>query len=121
MRQRCNNPNSDKFQWYGGRGIKICKRWDSYADFLADMGERPAGMTLDRINNDGNYEPGNCRWATQLDQTRKQEKNVLSESLAAQLRQDRATGMSYQALGDKYGVNKTTAHRCALGVTWATS
>ena len=64
MRQRCTNPNADQFKWYGGRGISVCGRWDSYENFLADMGERPAGTTLDRINGDGNYEPMNCRWAT---------------------------------------------------------
>lgn len=121
MRQRCLNPNSDKFKWYGGRGISICERWNSFANFLADMGERPSGMTIDRICNDGNYEPSNCRWATQLDQTRKQAKNVLTEATAMQLRKDRAAGMNYKELGDKYGVSKTTAHRCAVGITWATS
>lgn len=118
MRQRCMNPNSDKFHWYGGRGIAVCPQWESFEQFLADMGERPAGMTLDRINNDGPYSPENCRWATQLEQTRKQEKNKLSEALAAQLRADRATGMTYAALGAKYGVSQTTAHKCAIGATW---
>lgn len=120
MRQRCNNPNNDKFHWYGGRGIKICGRWDSYANFVTDMGERPAGMTLDRIDNDGHYEPGNCRWATQVEQTRKQAKNILSASLATALRAGREAGMTYEELGKKYGISKTAAHRCATGATWAT-
>lgn len=64
MRQRCNNPNSDKWKWYGGRGISICARWEDFSKFLKDMGHRPEGHTLDRINSDGNYEPCNCRWAT---------------------------------------------------------
>lgn len=119
MRQRCLNPNSDKFQWYGGRGIKICDRWGSYDAFLADMGERPENMTLDRIDNDGDYEPGNCRWATQLEQTRKQAKNRLSKELAVKLRADRAAGATFAALARKYGVSATTAHRCATGLTWS--
>lgn len=68
MRQRCNNPNNTGYKWYGGRGIQICKRWNDFSKFLADVGERPKGMTLDRINGNGNYEPNNVRWVTQAEQ-----------------------------------------------------
>lgn len=71
MRGRCNNPNNPNFHHYGGRGIKICERWERFENFLADMSEPPSTKhSIDRMNNDGNYEPSNCRWATQKQQSR---------------------------------------------------
>ena len=69
MKQRCFNRRHDSYPNYGGRGKTICERWLSVVNFYADMGERPLGMSLDRIDPDGNYEPSNCRWATPLMQT----------------------------------------------------
>lgn len=69
MVKRCTNPKQPKYPVYGGRGIVVCDRWRHFENFLADMGERPPGKSLDRFpNNDGNYEPSNCRWATSKQQ-----------------------------------------------------
>jgi hypothetical protein len=78
MQDRCLNSNSDAYANYGGRGITICDRWlgpDGLANFLADLGERPQGLTLDRIDNEGNYEPGNCQWATWNEQAAKRRRS----------------------------------------------
>lgn len=68
MHERCYNPNNKNFKDYGGRGIRVCQSWHRFENFLTDMGERPAGLTLDRMNNAGDYGPENCRWATWAEQ-----------------------------------------------------
>lgn len=81
MLDRCCNPNSQRFHRYGSRGITVCQQWqDSFAAFFADLGPRPGpGYSLDRINNEGNYEPGNCRWATNHCQIRNTARNIYLE------------------------------------------
>jgi len=73
MKQRCYNPKRTGYENYGGRGIRVCKRWrHSFKNFLEDMGERPEGTTLDREDNEGNYKKSNCRWATPSEQRKNQ-------------------------------------------------
>jgi hypothetical protein len=68
MRDRCNNPKNNRYESYGGRGIKVCDEWGRFDNFLRDMGERPQGYTLDRIDVNGNYELSNCKWSTPKEQ-----------------------------------------------------
>lgn len=77
MLQRCTNPRRKGFEDYGGRGIRVCDRWRSFDNFLADMGEPPAGMTIERKDTDGHYEPSNCEWVTRDQQARNKRNNVV--------------------------------------------
>ena len=96
MKQRCLNARHPKFPQYGGRGIAVCDRWLSFENFLADMGDRPASKTLDRIDNDGGYCPENCRWATRSAQQNNRRCNAIvtlgNETMTA-TEWDRATGI----------------------------
>lgn len=99
MRERCLSPHSTQWKWYGGRGIKICERWSLFSNFLADMGERPAGKTLDRIETDGNYEPSNCRWATQQEQVEAQRRTLRLSN-----------GMTVRQLSEIAGISHAEAY-----------
>ena len=96
MIQRCHNPKHERYAYYGGRGIVVCDRWRIYANFLADMGEAPDGLWLDRINNDGNYEPGNCRWSTPKEQaSNRRRKSCNPNSMRSKAR---AAGLPYMVV-----------------------
>lgn len=109
MLQRCRNPNVKTYPYYGGRGIKVCAQWNKFENFYADMGDRPDGMAIDRIDTNGNYEPSNCRWATRREQSNNLRSNVRytfnGESLTIPA-WSRKQGMSVGALDYRLRVAK---------------
>ena len=104
-KDRCSNPLASGYHKYGGRGIQFCDRWfNSFANFLEDMGERPEGMTLDRIDNEGNYEPTNCRWATPTEQANNKRNNIKLGGFSSLAEASRCLNMQGKVLSDR--INK---------------
>ena len=126
MLPRCSNPRRADWPRYGGRGIRVCERWRSFENFLADMGVCPTGLTLDRIDNYGNYEPGNCRWATWEAQYRNRRPNSgelhgnakLSSDDVLMIRQLSAQGVGDWQLGLLFGVSRTNIGYIVRRETW---
>lgn len=119
MRTRCLWPKFRGFQYYGGRGITICERWSDYAAFLEDMGPRPPGTSLDRIDGSGNYEPSNCKWSTTNEQCRNRRTVLLTVELAAQIRAIAADGdFTAPEIGKALGVSRQVITEVLRGETW---
>ena len=119
MKARCNKKNLPDYANWGGRGITYCKRWELFENFLEDMGVKPDGMTLERVDNDKDYCPENCVWASRTDQSRNRRYTILDEKKAARMRRDRLDGMTYEALSETYGVSISHAHRVCNMQSWA--
>lgn len=116
MRSRCNNPSNKDFKYYGERGIEVCARWAVFDNFLADMGEKPPGLTIDRIDNNKGYVPGNCRWATSSQQNNnRRPRGVVVRKLEArkehQVRWLVEMGYSTSQVGRMYGIDRKTVKR----------
>lgn len=119
MKSRCLNPESLDYENYGGRGITICKRWiNSFKNFLDDMGERPSNLTLDRKDNNGNYEPSNCRWATSYEQRRNRRSVRLSIEKASQIRKMHRLGKSAPLIATAFDVSVGSIYSVISGNTW---
>jgi hypothetical protein len=118
MKSRCSNPNNNRFTRYGGAGVTVHPGWRTFAGFLADMGVRPDGTSLDRIDPAGNYEPGNCRWASPTVQSRNRACVKLTMEIAREIRRLSAEGVKGHALDRKYGLGRGMCGRVIRGECW---
>jgi hypothetical protein len=118
MLERCRNPNGPDAHLYAHRGINVCKRWEDFENFLQDMGERPLGKSLDRIENKKGYEPGNCRWATPCEQGRNRSDTKLTFNIAVEIALLRLGGTSRRTIAKRYAVSEWTVRDISAGKTW---
>lgn len=119
MRSRCLQPKNKDWALYGGRGITICKGWDDFAVFLADMGECPKGLTLDRRDSNGAYCPENCRWASREIQARNTRSVKLNENTVREIKALLAAGVARQELADKFDVTYQSIRNIDIGDQWS--
>lgn len=118
MLSRCKYVDRDQHNKHVGRGITVCERWKSFEAFLEDMGERPDGKTLDRIDNNGNYEPGNCRWATPVQQARNRRNKRLDFSTAVEVALARLRGEECKSIAARFGISESLPREIVSRRTW---
>lgn len=116
MMTRCYNPKQPGWENYGGRGIAVCERWHDFVLFREDMGDKPVGHSIERIDNDKGYEPGNCRWGTRREQNRNKRNVVLTEDDVRKIRSDQRRQVDIAA---DYGVKQNQISRIKNRVLWA--
>jgi len=120
MMGRCYSPKINGYVNYGGRGIKVCNRWHNVANFLEDMGERPKDMQIDRIDNDGNYEPINCRWVSRVDNARNKPNTKLNTEAVKVIKYAiKYLGYTYERLANLHGVSMATISNIKNGKGWS--
>lgn len=117
MLDRCRNPKSKSWPNYGAKGVAVCERWLRFEEFICDMGRRPhPEMSLDRIDNAGNYEPKNCRWATEIEQQRNRSGIRCSVEMAAAIRS--AEGKTHKQIALEHGISQSNVTRIRQGAIW---
>lgn len=119
MIQRCQNPKDPAYKNYGARGISVCKEWQDVRVFIADMGERPPGGSLERRENSKGYSPENCIWASVTEQARNRRNVKLTTESAARMRDRRAQGATRKQLAIEFGVSEATVKKVISGAYWS--
>jgi hypothetical protein len=115
MHYRCYSKKDISYSNYGGRGVRVCRRWHSFENFLFDMGPRPVGCSIDRIDNDKGYSPDNCRWATRAEQNVNKRTTKLGEREVLAIR---ASTEHPRVLAQRYGVSQAHVRGIRIRRTW---